>query len=179
MTLSDLHRRGWTQIQSGWLVQSGEPLDAAQLAAARDVAAKAGLIIEARNSQASLATISAAATAAGALLALGVLAMTVALIRTEAAADLRTLTAAGAARRTRRTLTAATAGGLALLGALLGSAGAYLALAAGHLSDLGALSRVPLLYLAITVLGVPVAAALSGWILGGRKPPSIARRVLE
>jgi putative ABC transport system permease protein len=179
MTLGGLHRRGWTQIQSGWLVQSGEPFTAAQLAAAREVAAKAGLIIEARNSQTSLATISAAATAAGALLALGVLAMTVALIRTEAAGDLRTLTAAGATSRTRRTLTAATAGGLALLGALLGTAGAYLALAAGHLSDLGALSRVPLLYLAITVLGVPVAAALTGWILAGRKPPSIARRVLE
>ena len=98
------------------------PLTAAQLAAARDVAAKAGLIIEARNSQASLATISAAATAAGALLALGVLAMTVALIRTEAAGDLRTLTAAGATSTTRRTLTAATAGALALLGALLGTA---------------------------------------------------------
>jgi putative ABC transport system permease protein len=179
MTLGSLHRRHWTQIQSGWLVQSGTPLTAAQLAAARDVAAKAGLIIEARNSQASLATIGAAATAAGALLALGVLAMTVALIRTEAAGDLRTLTAAGATSTTRRTLTAATAGGLALLGALLGTAGAYLALAAAHLSDLGTLSRVPLLYLAITVLGVPIAAALTGWLLAGRKPPSIARRVLE
>jgi len=179
MTLGGLHRRHWTQIQSGWLVQSGKPLTAAQLAAARDVAAQAGLIIEARTSQASLATISAAATAAGALLALGVLAMTVALIRTEAAGDLRTLTAAGATSTTRRTLTAATAGGLALLGALLGTAGAYLALAAAHLSDLSTLSRAPLLYLAITVVGVPVAAALTGWTLAGRKPPSIARRVLE
>jgi putative ABC transport system permease protein len=179
MTLGGLHRHGWTQIQSGWLVQSGQPLTPAQLAAARDVAAKAGLIIEARNSQASLATISAAATAAGALLALGVLAMTVALIRTEAAGDLRTLTAAGATSTTRRTLTAATAGALALLGALLGSATAYLALAAGHLSDLGNLSRVPVLYLAITILGVPVAATLTGWILAGRQPPSIARQMLE
>ena len=179
MTLGGLHRRGWTQIQSGWLVQSGQPLTPAQLAAARDVAAKAGLIIEARNSQASLATISAAATAAGALLALGVLAMTVALIRTEAAGDLRTLTAAGATSTIRRTLTAATAGALALLGALLGSGTAYLALAAGHLSDLGNLSRVPVLYLAITILGVPVAATLTGWILAGRQPPSIARQMLE
>ena len=179
ITLTDLHRRHWTQIQSGWLVQSGQPLTAAQLTAARDEAATAGLIIEARNSQASLATISAAATAAGALLALGVLAMTVALMRTEAAGDLRTLTAAGATSTTRRTLTAATAGGLALLGALLGTAGAYLALIAGHLSNLSSLSRVPLLYLAITVLGVPAAAALTGWTLAGRKPPSIARRVLE
>ena len=179
MTPGGLRRRGWTQIQSGWLVQSGQPLTAAQLAAARDVAVKAGLLIEARNTQAGLATISVAATAAGALLALGVLAMTVGLIRTEAAGDLRTLTATGATSTTRRTLTAATAGALALLGALIGSAGAYLALAAGHLSDLGALSRVPVLYLALTVLGVPVAAALTGWILAGRRPPSIARQVLE
>jgi putative ABC transport system permease protein len=179
MTLGGLHRRGWTQIQSGWLVQSGKPLTAAQLAAAREVAAKAGLITEARNNQASLGTISAAATSAGALLALGVLAMTVALIRTEAAGDLRTLTAAGATSTTRRALTATTAGALALLGALIGSAGAYLALAAGHRSDLSALRHVPLLYLAITVLGVPAAAALTGWILAGRKPPSIARQALE
>jgi putative ABC transport system permease protein len=179
MTPRGLHRRHWTQIQSGWLIQSSQPVTAAQLAAARDVAAKAGLIIEARNSQASLATISAAATAAGALLALSVLAMTVTLMRTEAASDLRTLTAAGATSTTRRTLTATTAGGLALLGALLGSASAYLALAAGHLSDLSTLSPVPLPYLTITILGVPLAAALTGWIIAGRKPPTIARRVLE
>jgi putative ABC transport system permease protein len=179
MTVRGLHLRHWTQIQSGWLIQSGQPLTAAQLAAARDVAATAGLTTEARNSQASLATISAAATAAGALLALGILAMTIALIRTEAAGDLRTLTAAGAASTTRRTLTAVTAGGLALLGAVLGTAGAYLALAAGHLGDLAALNRAPLLYLAVTILGVPLAAALTGWIVAGRKPPSIARRVLD
>jgi putative ABC transport system permease protein len=179
ITVNGLHRRHWTQIQSGWLIQSGKPLTAAQIAAGREVAATAGLVTETRNSQASLAAISSAATAAGALLALGILAMTVALIRTEAAGDLRTLTAAGATSTARRTLTAITAGGLALLGALLGTADAYLALAAGHLSDLAALSHVPLLYLAITILGVPIAAALTGWILAGRKPPSIARRVLE
>lgn len=179
MTLAGLHRRHWTQIQSGWLITSSQPLTAAQLAAAREVAAKAGLVIEARNTQASLAAISAAATAAGALLALGVLAMTVGLIRTEAAGDLRTLTATGATSTTRRTLTATTAGALALLGALTGAAGSYLALAAAHRSDPAALGHVPVLYLTITVLGVPAAAALTGWILAGRKPPAIARRVLE
>ena len=120
MTLSGLRRQHWTQIQSGWVVQSSHPITAAQLAAARDAAATAGLTVEARTSQTSLTTISDAATAAGALLALGVLAMAVALIRTEAARDLRTLTAAGATSTTRRTLTAATAGALALLGTLLG-----------------------------------------------------------
>jgi putative ABC transport system permease protein len=179
MTLAGLHRRHWTQIPSGWLIISSQPLTAAQLAAAREVAAKTGLVLEARNAQASLATISAAATAAGALLALGVLAMTVGLIRTEAAGDLRTLAATGATSATRRILTATTAGALALLGALTGTAGAYLALAAAHRSDLAALGRVPVLYLTITILGVPVAAALTGWILARRQPPAIARRVLE
>ncbi len=127
------------------MIQSARPLQPAQIAAARDMAAKAGLTIESRNTQASLATIRTVATAAGALIALGVLAMAVGLIRAEAAGDVRTLTAIGAASTTRRTLTATTAGTLALLGALLGSAAAYLALAAGHRSDLTVLSRVPVL----------------------------------
>lgn len=179
ITLAGLHRRHWTQIPAGWLINSSQPLTATQLTAAREVAAKAGLVIEARNTQASLATISAAATAAGALLALGVLAMTIGLIRTEAAGDLRTLTATGATGTTRRTLTATTAGALALLGALTGVAGAYLALAAAHRSDPGVLGHPPALYLTITILGVPAAAALTGWLLAGRQPPAIARRVLE
>ena len=78
------------------------------------------MTVEARDHQSELAAISSGATAAGLLLALGVLAMTVGLIRSEAVGDLRTLTASGATGATRRTLTAATGGALALLGALLG-----------------------------------------------------------
>ena len=179
ITLNGLRYEHWTPIQSGWMIQSARPLQPAQIAAARDAAAKAGLTIESRNTQASLATTRTVATAAGALIALGVLAMAVGLIRAEAAGDVRTLTAIGAARTTRRTLTATTAGTLALLGALLGSAAAYLALAAGHRSDLSALSRVPVLDLTITVVGVPVAAALASWILAGRQPSSVARQALD
>jgi putative ABC transport system permease protein len=108
-----------------------------------------------------------------------VLAMTVGLIRTEAASDLRILTATGATSTTRRTLAATTAGALALSGALTGAAGAYLALAAGHRSDLGVLSHAPVLYLTAIIVGIPAAAALSGWLLAGRQPPALARRVLE
>jgi putative ABC transport system permease protein len=179
ITLNGLRHEHWTQIQSGWMIQSARPLQPAQIAAARDMAAKADLTIESRNTQASLATIRTVATAAGALIALGVLAMAVGLIRAEAAGDVRTLTAIGAASNTRRTLTATTAGTLALLGALLGSAAAYLALAAGHRSDLTVLSRVPVLDLTIAVVGVPIAAALAGWVLAGRKPTSVARQALD
>ncbi|HEY1618395.1 MAG TPA: ABC transporter permease [Streptosporangiaceae bacterium] len=179
ITVNGLRREHWTQIRSGWMVNSARPLHAAQIAAAREVAARSGLVIESRNTQASLATIRTLATAAGALIALGVLALTVGLIRAEAAGDVRTLTAIGATSSTRRTLTATTAGTLALLGALLGSGAAYLALAAGHRSDISVLSQVPVLDLAVTIVGVPAGAALAGWILAGRRPPSVARQPLD
>lgn len=179
MTPAGLRDKHWTQIPAAWLIASTRPLQGAQIAAARDVAARAGLTIESRNTQASLATISDAASAAGALIALGVLAMAVGLIRAEAAGEVRTLTAVGATSMTRRALTATTAGSLALLGAVIGTAAAYLALAAGHSRDSGSLGRTPVLYLTITVLGLPAAAALAGWILAGRKPPSAARQALD
>jgi putative ABC transport system permease protein len=179
ITPDALRRGGWKPARAGWFVEAGRPLTSAQLATARQLAADAGLMIEARRDQTSLLVLRAGATAAGMLLALGVLAMTVGLIRSEAAGDLRTLTATGATSRIRRTLTASTAGALALLGTLLGIAGAYLALTAGYRSDLGSLSRVPVLDLTITAVGLPLLAALAGWLLAGREPPSIARQPLQ
>jgi putative ABC transport system permease protein len=105
--------------------------------------------------------------------------MAVGLIRTEAAGEVRTLTAIGATSTTRRALTATTAGALALLGALLGSAAAYLALAAGYRGNTSALGQVPLLGLAITIVGVPLAATVAGWLLSGRNPESVARQALD
>jgi putative ABC transport system permease protein len=124
VTLNGLRRHGWKQVPAGWLVESKQPPTSDQIAAARERAAEGGLAIETQRERTSLGAPMAIATAAGALLALAILAMTVGLIRSESAGDLRTLTATGATGRIRRTLTAATAGGLALLGALLGVAGA-------------------------------------------------------
>jgi putative ABC transport system permease protein len=179
ITLDGLRRHGWKQIPSGWLVESSRALTSDQVADARDVAAEAGLTIEVRRESRSLATAIAIAIAAGALLALAILAMTVGLIRSESAGDLRTLTATGATSGMRRTLTATTAGALALLGALLGVAGAYLALAATYSDDLGYLGRIPVLPLALMVVGVPLTAAAAGWLLAGRQPSTIARAAIE
>ncbi len=179
ITLDGLRRRGWNEIPSGWLVESSRPLTSEQIADARSSAAAGGLTIETRRDSPSSTTLIAIATAAGALLALAILAMTVGLIRSESAGDLRTLTATGATSRTRRTLTAATAGGLAFLGALLGVAGAYLMLAAAYFDKLDYLGRIPVLYLVLMVVGIPVAAAAAGWLLAGREPPAIARAVIE
>ena len=178
ITLDGLRRRGWEQTPSGWLVEAGRPLTSEQVAEAREFAADAGLTIETRRESSSTTPI-AIASAAGALLALAILAMTVGLIRSESAGDLRTLTATGATSRIRRTLTGATAGALALLGALLGVAGAYLALAATYLDDLGYLARIPVLPLVLIVVGVPLAATAAGWLLAGREPPAIARTAIE
>src|SRR6266511_2884524 len=179
ITPGGLRRHGWKQIPGGWLVESSRPLTSNQIADARELAADAGLTIEARRGKTSFAKVMATATAAGAILALGILAMTVGLIRGESAGDLRTLTATGATSRIRRTLTGATAGALALLGALLGVAGAYVVLTATYYDDLGYLSDVPVLYLALAVVGVPLAAAAAGGLLAGREPPAIARPVIE
>jgi putative ABC transport system permease protein len=179
VTLNGLRRHGWKQVPNGWLIESSRPLTSEQIATARELAAEASLEIETQHERMSLATPIAIATAAGALLALAILAMTVGLIRSEAAGDLRTLTATGATSRTRRTLTAATAGALALLGALLGLAGVYLALAATYHDDLGYLGRIPVVPLVLIIVGVPLAAAAAGWLLAGREPPTIARPAIE
>jgi putative ABC transport system permease protein len=179
ITSNGLRRHGWQPRPAGWLVEARAPITAAQAARARQVAADAGMTVEARDHQTRLTAIRSGATAAGLLLALGILAMTVGLIRGEAAGELRTLTATGATSGTRRTLTAVTSGALALLGVLLGAAGAYLALIAGYNDDLGALGRVPVAHLAVTLIGLPQTAAAVGWLLAGREPSTLARQPLE
>jgi putative ABC transport system permease protein len=166
-------------LPAGWLIRSSHALTSAQVDAARRLAAIAGLTIESRSTPHSMIRLGEEATGVAVLLVLGVLAMVIGLLRTETAGDLRTLTAAGAGRRTRRALTATTAGALALLGAVLGTAGAYLALVAWHRSDLGALSSVPVANLAVILAGLPLVAVAGGWVLAGREPAAISRRPLE
>jgi putative ABC transport system permease protein len=179
LTLSGLRRRHWDRIAAGWLIESGRPLTSAQIAQARAIAASAGLTIETRDYQRSLGAIRLGAACAGMLLALGILAMTVGLIRTEAVRDLRVLIAAGAHTRIRRMLNAATAGSLALLGVAVGLVVAYLGLAAAYRSDLATLGHVPLTYLAAIIVCVPLGAFLAGWLFAGREPPAIARNPIE
>jgi putative ABC transport system permease protein len=179
ITPDALRRRGLETARVGWLIEANEPLTNEQLAAAREVAADAGLTIESRDHQEGLLALRTSATAAGMLVAFAVLAMTVGLIRSATAGDLRTLTATGATSGIRRTLTAATAGALALLGALLGTTGAYLALIAGVAGDIGALSPIPVLHHLLIVAGIPLIAVIAGWLLAGREPPTLARQPLE
>ena len=118
---------GETSVPVGWLVTAPSALTPAQVNAARQAALGLGTTVETKSGQLSLGQISNGATIGGLLLALGVLAMTAGLIRSETARDLRTLTATGAGARTRRALTGVTAGVLAFLGAALGTVAALLA----------------------------------------------------
>ena len=168
---------------SGWLIQTPHPPTAAQITSARLTAAAAGLSIETKSSAPSSAEITNWATVFGILLALGILAMSVGLIRSETASDLRTLTATGAGSSTRRTLTAVTAGALGLLGAVLGTAAAYVAAIAyswdNPLDGLSELSSVPTANLLIILVGMPLVAAAAGWLLAGREPPAIGHQPIE
>jgi putative ABC transport system permease protein len=165
---------------AGWLIRAGAPLNAAQINTARRAAAAVNMTIETKSQAPSLAQLRNYATAAGILLALGVLAMTIGLIRSETSADLRTLTATGASGRTRRGITAATAGALGLLGALLGTAVGYLATLALFRSQISErLGDIPVLDLVLVVVGLPVIATVGSWLLAGREPPAIAHQPIE
>jgi putative ABC transport system permease protein len=169
---------------SGWLIQLPQAPTAAQIDATRQAAANAGLSLETKSNQPTAREVINLATTFGIGLALAILAMTIGLIRSETAGDLRILTATGATSRTRRSLTAATAGGLALLGALLGTAAGYIAVI-GFIRDnslnggISALSHVPIGNLLVILIGMPLAATVIGWLLAGREPVAIAYQPLE
>lgn len=172
---------GLSPIVSGWFIQAAHPLTAAQIKNAQLSAAAAGMTVETKSSIPSISQIIDWATVFGVLLALGVLAMSVGLIRSETAADLRTLTAAGASGRTRRALTAATAGALGLIGAVLGVAAGYVAAVGYFRGDtleggLSALSAVPVINLLVLLIGMPLLAAIGGWLFAGREPPALGRQ---
>jgi putative ABC transport system permease protein len=106
--------------------------------------------------------------------------MSVGLIRSETAPDLRTLTATGASGMTRRTITAATAAALGLLGAILGTAGAVVAgMAWTHSGPTATAGGVPPADFLILLIGLPLIAAAGSWLFAGRQPPAVARQPIE
>jgi putative ABC transport system permease protein len=163
-----------------WLITTPRPLTTTQISAARQMARANSTTVESKSGELALGQISDGATALGLIIAVGVLAMTVGLVRSETARDLRTLTATGAAATTRRTITAVTAGALALLGAVMGTAGAAMVgLAWAHSSLSDTFGNVPLLDYLLVLIGLPAIAVIGGWLLAGRQPAVIARQPLE
>jgi putative ABC transport system permease protein len=187
ITESALHRLHLTSQNSlaGWMIMAHGAITQAQLTSANSVAASGDLSIESKNDEPTSAEIVNWATVFGIALALGVLAMSVGLIRSETASELRTLTATGASSFARRSLTAVTAGALAFLGALLGTVAAYIGLFGwfrsnpleGGVSDI--IDHVPWNNLFFILIAMPLVATLIGWVLAGRGPKSISSRPME
>jgi putative ABC transport system permease protein len=180
--ITTLHLQKSVQT-SGWLIQVPNGLTATQVTDAQRIAAAAGMGVETRNSIPSLAQIIDAATLFGIVLAIGILGLSVGLVRSEAARDLRTLSATGAGGSTRRAITATTAGALAFTGAVVGIVGGYLAaigfFRSNSLDGLSSLTSIPVTNLLVILVGMPLAATVLGWLLAGRDPGGIARQPLE
>jgi putative ABC transport system permease protein len=180
-----LHLQTGPDGVAGWLIQTANPLTSAQIHNAQVAAAAANMSVETRSSVPSSATVIGWATVFGIVLALAILAMSVGLIRSEAASDLRTLAATGASSRTRRNITAATAGALGFTGAVLGTVGGYIGTAGwfrtsalnGGLTAI--FTTVPVTNLLIILIGMPLVAAIGGWIFAGRQPRDLGHQPLE
>jgi putative ABC transport system permease protein len=182
-TVITLHAIRQYQLRTwldGWFIQAPQPLTSAQISSARQIAANAGVTAETKSGELGLGQISDGATVLGLVIALGVLVLSVGLVRSETSGDLRTLAATGASSQIRRTITGATAGAIGLLGAVLGAAGATAAGVAWARSTLSMIfGDFPVPDLLALLVGLPLAAAVGGWLLAGRQPQFIARQPLE
>jgi putative ABC transport system permease protein len=167
-----------------WLVQGAQPFTASQISNAELAASTSQLSVESKNDQPSSFAVITWATIFGILIALAVLGMSVGLVRSETASDLRTLAATGASSYTRRTLTAVTAGALGFLGALLGTLGGYIGMIGWLRSNslnggIAALGNVPVKDLLFILFAMPAFAAVVGWLFAGREPSVIAHQPIE
>ena len=173
-----------TASTNDWLVQGSQPFTATQISSAELAASTSQLSVESKNDQPSSSAVIGWATIFGIIVALGVLGMSVGLVRSETAGDLRTLAATGASSFTRRTLTAVTAGALGFLGALLGVVGGYIGMIGWLRSNslnggIAALGNVPVADLFLILVGMPLFAAVVGWLLAGRQPSDLAWQPME
>jgi putative ABC transport system permease protein len=173
-----------TATTTTWLVQGTQPFTASEIASAQLAASTTQLSVEAKDDAPTSTAVTGWATIFGIVIALGVLGMSVGLVRSETSGDLRTLSATGASSYTRRMLTAVTAGALGFLGALLGVVGGYVGMIGWIRTNalnggIAALGNVPVGDLLFILFGMPAFAAAVGWLLAGREPTGMAHSAIE
>jgi putative ABC transport system permease protein len=184
ITMHAVKQLGLRTTVAGWFLQAPRTIDPAQLKSAQLVAVAQGMSVETQDNVPSMTTLVNGATAFGIGLALAILAMSVGLVRSETAGDLRLLAATGASSWARHALSAATAGGLAFLGAVLGTVAGYVGIigwvrGSTLTGGLSFLENVPVANLLMILVGMPVIAVALGWALSGRERPATARRAIE
>ena len=178
ITQSALERYGWEAAHAAWFIVSDQAIRSEQLTAARTLADQYEFFVEGRAGidLATLRALRSGIVVAVVTIALTIFGITVLLIRGEAAADMYILTATGATSTVRRTITASSVGGLALLGVLLGTISALAGIIAAFITELGSFFTVDAWQLAVILLGVPLLAVGLGWLLGGREPKGRVRQ---
>lgn len=169
----------WRVVRAGWLVQNPTPITAAQQRAARARAAQVGLAIETRDPQTYLGRLKWIFAIGGITVTLAVIAIALVLLRIQTTRDQQILTAIGAPSRARRAIATTTAAALAVVGALLGVAGAYLTLIMAYSDTLSRLANIPWTALAALGLGIPALALVTTWFTTSRQPASINRPAID
>jgi putative ABC transport system permease protein len=175
ITRAGLDASDVTIQRAGWLIETPHALSDAARSRIRSIAADASLALETRDTRGALTDIRTGASVVGVLVALCILAMTIGLLRSEVAHEVRTLTAVGGTSFTRRALTASTAAALALVGVVLGGGAAYAALVAGYWPNTDELHPVPMSNLLAIAIGFPLLATAISWVVGGRDPAHVGR----
>jgi putative ABC transport system permease protein len=167
-------------ILDGWLIQTSHALTPAQTDLARRTALAAHARVEAASGTPSLAQVRNRLALASLVVALAVVALITGLARSEAARDQRTLASIGASGTTRRNISAVTTGAIALLGAVVGTAVAYLAVTAwAHTTLRTTLTPILVTDLLALLVGLPCLATIGGWLFAGRDLPANSRKPLE
>ena len=164
---SKLAEAGLVETTVAWLLTSPAPLTGEQQALARQAAGHT-LVVETTTPKESTASIRLVTGVGGGVVALSILAISLALLRSETGEERQVLAAVGAPLRTRRRITAATA-------ALLAGTGAVLAIPTGYLALVGLLGNptagygfvVPWETLAAVLFGLPLVATAGAWLFGG------------
>ncbi len=155
-------------IPGGWYLQKPTDFDQAELDRMEAIAERSpeGLFVSGFEQKPPFLLMRIGALAVAGLLGLAVVAVAVALIRTEAEPQIRSLNAIGASPRVSRSIGAATAAGLTWVAVAVAVPATFALLAGVYLnSDEEFDFTMPWLELAIIGLAIPAIAAAGGWLL--------------
>jgi putative ABC transport system permease protein len=153
---------------TGWMIDTPDPITIAQHVALLNAAGDHLTLTTMRAPELS-SQLRLLSLIIGSAIAFSVLAFVVALVRSEASEEKRIFIAAGAQRRTRRRIGAATAFLLAATASVLAIPAGYLGLVAVMADPTGEYGLVfPIGVLTLVCVGFPTIAAAGAWLLTGR-----------
>jgi len=155
-------------VPGGWYLQKATPFTRSEMDRMEAIAESSPnwLFVSGAETRPPFLAIRLAALGTAGLLGLSVVAVAVALIRTESQADTRSLNAIGAPPRTSRFIGSATAAGLATIAIVIAVPAAFAVLSGVYLNpDEEFDFAIPWIELMATGLVLPAIAAVGGWLM--------------